>query len=262
MMNQGTPLANIVIVLDEPQDVVNIAAVVRAMMNMGLSRLRLVKPEDFDPWRIRGIAHRSDALIEAIERFDSLPEAIADAVYVVGTSARGRAARTNAVHPRSVAPALLERAAEGPVAILFGREDRGLTNEGLDLCHEVIVIPTDPAHSSLNLAQACLLVCYELLLAAAAFEVEEALGRGKKARVTPPATQAELQRMYAALEDGLARIRFFKGTREPASVLRTLRGLLGRAVPTAREARLLKAMGRQIGRYLDHVGGAGRRDND
>lgn len=247
----AAPLANFVIVLDEPKDVVNIGGVVRAMMNMGLSRLRLVRPDDFDEHRIRGIAHRSEAVVAATGRYDSLPEAVADAVYVVGTSARGRAARTNAVHPRSAAPGLLERAAAGPVAMLFGREDRGLTNEGLDLCHEVIVIPTDSAYASLNLAQACLLVCYELLLAAAAFAPADELGRGKKARAAEAAPQADLERMYAALEDGLTRIAFFKGTREPVAVLRTLRGLLGRAVPSEREAKLLQAMGREIGSYLD-----------
>ena len=232
---------------------VNIGGVVRVMTNMGLSRLRLVRPDSYDEQRVRGIAHRSDEIRGAVEHYDALPEAVADAVFVVGTSARERAASTNATRPRSVAPELLRRAADGPVAILFGREDRGLTNEGLDLCHRVLVIPTAPENPSLNLAQACLVICYELLLAAGDFDSEDALGRGKQARATPPARQADIERMYEALERGLTRLEFFKGTREPDAVLRTLRGLLGRAEPTEREAKLVQAIGFEIAACLDRL---------
>jgi TrmH family RNA methyltransferase len=246
-------LANIVIVLDEPQDVVNIAGVVRVMMNMGLTRLRLVRPDPFDERRIDGIAHRNERVRAAMETYDCLADAVADATYVVGTSARPRAVRTNASHPRTIAPTLLDRAAEGTVAILFGREDRGLRNEGLDLCHEVIVIPTDPDCSSLNLAQACLVVCYELLLASSAFAGEDGLGRGKRVRQAPPATQADIERMYTALERGLERVDFFSA-REASTVLRSLRTLLGRAEPDLRESKLLEAIGYQIERHLDRLG--------
>jgi len=247
------PLANVVIVLDEPKDLVNIAGVVRVMMNMGLSRLRLVNPDEFDAGRVGGIAHRSRRITEATEILESLQDALADATYVVGTSGRARAAQTNATHPRTIAPGIVERAGEGVVAIVFGREDRGLTNEGLDLCHEVAVIPTKSESRSLNLAQACLVMCYELLLATGSFEREESLGRGKKVRMTPPATQEDIELMYAALEDGLGRIEFYKGGREPESVLRTLRTLLGRAEPSLREAKLVQAIGFKIGYYLDRL---------
>ncbi len=241
-------LDNVVVVLDEPQDLVNIAGVVRAMKNMGLSRLRLVKPAEFDAHRITGIAHRSEDLVEATRHLDTLEEAVADAVYVLGTTARGRTAQRNYVRPREVAPELLARAEEGPVAILFGREDRGLTNEGLDLCHSVAIIPTDPEYSSLNLAQACLVLAYELFLAAGGGELP--LPEGK--RSSRPASQEELEGMYAALREGLERIEFFKA-REPRSVMRTVRTLLGRAEPELREARLVRAMGFEISNYLDRV---------
>lgn len=245
-------LANVVIVLDEPKDLVNIGGVVRVMMNTGLSRLRLVNPDEFDERRIGRIAHRSERVLEATEIHTRLTEAVADAIYVVGTSARARAAQTNVAHPRTIAPALLERAHDGPVAVLFGREDRGLTNEALDLCHEVVVIPTDSAHSSLNLAQACLVICYELLLAAGSFAQEESLGRGKRLRMTPPATQADIEQMYTVLERGLARIDFFNA-REAATVLRTLRTLLGRAEPSLREVKLVQAIGYEIESYIDRM---------
>ncbi|MDX1568601.1 MAG: RNA methyltransferase [Longimicrobiales bacterium] len=242
----NTLLDNIVVVLDHPKDLVNIAGVVRAMMNMGLSRLRLVRPDEFDTYRITGIAHRSDEVVEAAEHFDTLEDAVADAVFVLGTTARGRTAQRNYVRPREIAPELLERAAEGPVAILYGREDRGLTNRGLDLCQSVAIIPTDPDYSSLNLAQAVLVLAYEIFLASEASDQE--LPEGK--RSTRPASSEEMEHMYDALRDGLERIEFFKA-RKPAGVMRTLRTLLSRAEPDLREARLVRAVGFEIGNYLD-----------
>ena len=155
------------VVLHQPQDLVNIATAVRAMANMGLERLTVVDPAEFDPWRITGIAHRTEPIVEAVTLAATLEEALAEATYVVGTSARPRTAQRNYRRPRDLAPRILRRAQSGNVAIVFGREDRGLSNEALDLCHEVMVIPTAPEYSSLNLAQAVLLVSYELFLAGA-----------------------------------------------------------------------------------------------
>lgn len=248
-------LDNIVVVLDHPKDLVNIAGVVRAMMNMGLSRLRLVRPDEFDAYRITGIAHRSDAVVEAIQHFDTLEEAVADAAFILGSTARGRTAQRNYVRPRQVAEPLLRRASEGPVAILFGREDRGLTNRGLDLCHAVAIVPTDPDYSSLNLAQAVLVLAYEIFLASEKSDQE--LPEGK--RSTRPATSDEVEGMYEALRDGLHRIEFFKA-REPEGVMRTIRTLLARAEPDLREARLMQAVGFEIGNYLDRHLGKPRKD--
>lgn len=153
---------NFVIVLNEPQDLVNIAGTARAMMNTGLRRLRLVNPAEYDEWRITGIAHGGEVVLERTERCDSLEAALADAGHVVGTTARRRAAPHIWQHPREAARPLLRLAAEpepaGPVVIVFGREDAGLSNENLDLCDRVLTVPTDPRRPSLNLAQAVLLV--------------------------------------------------------------------------------------------------------
>jgi len=238
-------LQNIVIVLERPKDLVNIGGVVRVMLNTGISRLRLIEPDDFEPRRVRGIAHRSEHLLDKVELYETVTEALADVVWVVGTSARSRAVNTNAAHPRNIAPSLLERAVDGPLAILFGREDRGLTNEGMDRCHEVVVIPTAPGYSSLNLAQACMVVCYELMLAAGGFTGEHELGQGKKARRSPPATREEIERTFGALEKGLEEIDFFK-SRSATLTLRPLRSLIGRAAPTQREINLLEAIGARI----------------
>lgn len=241
-------LDNIVVVLDETQDLVNIAGVVRAMRNMRLHRLRLVRPVEFDAYRITGIAHRCDEIVAAARIHDTLDEALADATWVVGTTNRGRTAQRNYVRPREHAPEILERAREGTVALLFGREDRGLTNESLDRCHALAVIPADPDYSSLNLAQAFLILAYELFLASDGSSPP--LPRGRRAE--GPATHAELERMYMALQDGLDRIEFFRA-REPDGVMRTLRTLLGRAELDGQEAGVLRAVGYGMGKHLERL---------
>ncbi|MDE2763319.1 MAG: RNA methyltransferase [Gemmatimonadota bacterium] len=245
---------NITVVLHEPRDLVNIAAAVRAMANMGLERLTLVDPAEFDPWRITGIAHRTDHIVEAATLAGSLEEALADATCVVGTSARPRTAQRNYRRPRELAPRMLRRARRGRVAIVFGREDRGLSNDALDLCHEVMVIPTAPGYASLNLAQAVLLVAYELLMAGP--DAHEALPAGK--RSLGAATSAELEEMYQALEAGLDRAAFFRA-RKPESVMRILRTVFGRTALDAHEARMIRSIGYQVRNRLERAEGSGPR---
>ncbi len=244
-----SPLSRIAIVLDHPKDVVNIAGVIRVMKNFGLRTLRLVNPDDFDAYRIEGIAHRSSDLIEATTIHDTLEDAVADASFIVGTTARARTAGRTYARPRSTADQIAERVADGTVAILFGREDRGLTNEGLDLCHAVTIIPTDPEYSSLNLAQACLVLAYEVFLALEQAPPELPTGR----RATRPPTQDELEQTFQALAEGLGTIEFYKA-RKPEAVMRTLRTIITRAEPDLREAKLLAAIGFEIRHFIERGG--------
>ncbi len=239
-------LSNVVIVLDHPKDVVNIAGVIRVMMNFGLGKLRLVNPDEFNPHRIGGIAHRSEPVIEAATVHDSLSDALADVSFVLGTSARPRTAGRTYLRPREAAARVATCVPDGPVAILLGREDRGLTNEGLDLCQAVSIIPTDAEFSSLNLAQACLVLTYEIFLALDGGDPVLPQGR----RASRPPTHAELEETFAALANGLSRIEFYKA-RKPSSVMRTLRTIISRSEPDLRESRLLAAIGYEIGNYLD-----------
>ena len=244
-----TLLEKVVVVLYEPQNLVNIAGAVRAMKNMGLTRLRLVRPAEFDAWRIGGIAHRTEDIVAKAEIVETLAEALGGSVLVVGTSARRRTAHRNYVRPRDVAPQVIQRASEGgEVCLLFGREDRGLDNEALDLCHSVAIIPTNSDYSSLNLAQAVLLLSYEVFLAS--MDEDAPLPRGR--RSTRPATVEELENTYSALADGLHRIQFFK-SRMPEAILRTLRTVISRAEPDLQEAGLLRAIGFEIGHFLDRT---------
>jgi tRNA/rRNA methyltransferase/tRNA (cytidine32/uridine32-2'-O)-methyltransferase len=164
-------LKNIVVVLYQPQDIVNVGGVVRVMSNFGLRRLRLVEPAAYDPYRIEGIAHHTEKIVAGIERYATLEEALADCGFVLGTTARKRGTRREHLTPHQSAPYLLDYAtahSEAPAALLFGREDDGLPNEALDLCHALVTIPTDTANRSLNLAQAALVLAYELWITASA----------------------------------------------------------------------------------------------
>ena len=240
-----------VVVLNEPQDLVNIAGTVRAMMNMGLRRLRLVRPAEFDPYRIEGIAHGASVVLEHTEHYDSLREALADALHVVGTSARRRTAAYVWQHPREAAPELLALAATGagPIALVFGREDRGLSSAELDLCDRVLTIPADPSRPSLNLAQAVLLVAYELWLAGPGGG--HPLPRHRKA--APPASSEMLERLFQDMEAALVTIDFFK-KRNPEAIMRALRALIRRARPDVREASLLRAIAIEVRKYIQRTG--------
>jgi TrmH family RNA methyltransferase len=190
------------IVLYEPQDPVNIAGTVRAMKNMGLRSLRLVRPVAYEPERIEGVAHATRDIVSRIRHFDSLEEALADCVRVAGFSARRRAAKRERLDPREAATDLLQWSAQGPVALLFGREDRGLDNAALDRAHLVVTIPTT-SHASLNLAQAVLLAAYELHVASA--DSTRVLAPPRKD--APPATSDQLERLFNEADRALDRIR-------------------------------------------------------
>ena len=157
------------IVLVEPTDPVNIGGVIRAMANTGFLKLRLVNPVGFDPRKVIGVAHYTQHIVEATEQFDSLPAAVADRHLVIGLTGRHQRVERNALPLQDAIQRVVAAASSGQyVAIVLGREDFGLSNTALDACHMVTTIPTNPAYPSLNLAQATLLVLYQLFQRAAA----------------------------------------------------------------------------------------------
>ena len=239
---------NVVVVLHEPQDLVNIAAVVRAMKNFGLRDLRLVQPAEYDTFRIEGIAHKTSDVLKRVAQYDTLEAALADCRFVVGFTARGRTAKHNVARPREAMPEIVAMAERGRVALVFGREDKGLSNAALDRCDRAITIPTNPAHSSLNLAQAFCVAAYELFLHRA--ELPPLKAPRKQA---PPATHAAVEDAVASAEDALDAIEFFK-TRNPDIVMRTVRTLVHRTPLDAREAKLVKAMCMEVLHFLDRKG--------
>ena len=237
-------LARVAVVLHEPQDPVNIAACVRAMKNMGLADLRLVRPVQYDPHRLEGIAHNTRDLIDGIRIFEQFDAAVEDCVRTVGFTARRRAAKWRVINPKVAAVELLDAAADGPVALVFGREDSGLPNEILDRVHSAVVIPTTE-HSSMNLAQAVLIGVYELHLAAG----DATRGIAPPRKDAPPATEAQLEQYYADMQRSLEAIEFFK-TRQVEHIMRTVRSLTVRAGPDARELSLIRAMAIEVTNYM------------
>jgi tRNA/rRNA methyltransferase len=244
-------LDQIVVVLWQPQNYVNVAGTIRAMKNFGLSRLRLISPADWDPWRIEGIAHDTRDVIEATRLFDSLEDALGDCSFVAGLTARERRAKRAVDRPRALAPELLRRAAEaeasggGPVALLFGREDHGLSNEALDFCHRSVTIPTNPEHPSLNLAQAVLLLAYELWMEAAGTDQPF---RGPR-HAAAPASVSELELLFQDAERALWTVDFFK-SRQTETVMRSVRELTRRADPDSREAAFLRAIAIEVVKFV------------
>jgi TrmH family RNA methyltransferase len=231
----------------EPQNPLNIGATVRAMQNMGVGRLRLIRPVEYEPVRLEGIAHGTMDVIERIETFDDFDAAVADCVRVVGFTARRRSAKLRVIAPKEAAAELLEAAVDGPVALVFGREDNGLPNDILDRVNATVIIPTTN-HTSLNLAQAVLIGLYELHLAAA--DATRTLDPPRKE--TPPPTNEQFEQYFADAAKTLEAIEFFK-TRYPEHIMRTLRSLTFRAAPNARELSLIRAMALEVRNFIQRT---------
>ena len=241
-------LSAVRVVLYEPQDPVNIAATVRAMKNMGVSALSLVRPVPYDPYRLEGIAHGTQDLIERIQLHQTFDAAVADCVRVFAFTARRRAAKFRILEPKAAAAELLAASVDGPVAIVFGREDSGLPNDILDGVHAVVTIPTTD-HTSINLAQSALIGLYELHLARWPTSAETAAVT-KEPRRPHARHKDEFDLFFADAERSLAAIEFFK-TRNVEHIMRSLRAMIFRADPDARELSLLRAMYIEVIRYLE-----------
>jgi TrmH family RNA methyltransferase len=233
---EGSALDQTIIVLVEPQDPINIGNTIRAMKNMGLTRLRLVRPANADGAAVRISAPKADDVIAAMEIFETVEAALADCVLVVAMTARGRRHRRVALRPPEAAELLVERAAMGPVAVVFGREDSGLPNDVVDAAHRVCTIGTRPDYSSLNLGQAVLVICYEVF--ALAGKPEPLKG---PQRSHPPATVAEVDGMLGQIGSTLETIGFYKSG-HPGAIPATLRQVMLRADLDRRETSLLRGI--------------------
>lgn len=230
---------NVRIVLVRPQGAENVGAAARAMKNMGLRQLVLVEPAFRNRAAAAGMAVHARDVLDASRTVASLAEALADCRFVVGTTCREGLYRAGARPPHELAPLIAARARGGPVALVFGPEDRGLTNEDLKLCQHLITIDADPGYSSLNLAQAVLLCCYELRRATVAGPPEDDLDLA-------PAIEIEhtLERLKAAF----LRIGFLHRD-NPEHIMFAFRRIFGRAGLERRDARILMGLARQIEWY-------------
>jgi TrmH family RNA methyltransferase len=218
----------------------NIGASARAMKTMGLTDLRLVNPARYPSAEATAMASGADDMLARTPVHDSLDDALEGCRLVLGTSARRRSLRWPELTPREGAEALVEAAALGPVALLFGREQSGLSNEELDRCQSLVTIPADEAYSSLNLAAAVQVLSYELRLAALARE-DRSRPAGELPPEDRPATAEVLEGLYGHMEETLVRLEFLDPN-NPRHLMRRLRRLFARAEPTVNEVNILRGI--------------------
>jgi tRNA (cytidine32/uridine32-2'-O)-methyltransferase len=214
----------------------NIGAAARAMKTMGLEHLDLVAPARFPAAEATVMAAGADDVLERARRFPDVATAVADCGLVVGTTARSRHLPWRVLEPREAATDIVAAAATGPVAVLFGAERTGLTNDELERCQWLLTIPTGSIYGSLNVAMAVQVVAYEILLASRVASDGEILRGG-----VPLASAREMERFYAHLEQVLDEIGFHDRTGE-GHLMARLRRLFNRAVPDQNEVNILRGI--------------------
>ena len=231
-----TDPSNISIVLVEPQNPGNVGMVCRAMKNMGLTGLRLVNPCRTDHPEALKFAVAARDLLEGAVTFPTLKEALADCPFSVATTRRHGKYRQEIFTPEEIAGKIGAAKGTGRVALVFGREDSGLTTDEVALCRWQATIPTAGDFGSLNLAQAVLVFAYELFR-----DEGETIPRLERV----PARGGELEILYEHMEQTLLRIGFLN-PQNPDHIMRTLRRIFARAELDPREVSVLRGMMAQI----------------
>lgn len=226
----------------------NIGAVARAMKNMGLHDLVLVQPRYFPHPEATARASGADDLLEGARVVERLGEAVEDCVFVAGASARSRSINWPCLDAHDAAAKAIAESARGNVALVFGPEKSGLSNEDLDHCNALLSIPTNPEFSSLNLAMAVQVVTYEIRS-----QQSEAIPEFETD--VPPATSGAMEHFYAELEKLLLEVRFLD-PENPRHLMRRLRRLYVRASPDQNEINILNGILNAIER--DRQGESGK----
>ncbi|MEC4748232.1 RNA methyltransferase [Methylomicrobium sp. Wu6] len=215
----------------------NIGAVARAMKNMQMTNLRLVAPKIFPSADATSRASGADDILARAMVCDTLREAIADCQVVFGASARSRTISWPELTPRECVAEILTRHADEKIALVFGREHSGLTNEELDMCRYLLHIPCNPAFSSLNLAAAVQVICYELFVAAGSDQRKATGDRGE----CPLATAEQMESFYDHLHQTLIDIDFTQ-TDKSQSIMRRLRRIYNRIELDTKEVDILRGI--------------------
>ena len=233
-------LPHIKIVLVNTSHPGNIGATARAMKNMGLGRLALVNPVEFPSGVAVGRAASALDVLEQAEVVNTLGEAIADCALVIGSSARSRSLPWPMLTPEQSAAKLVKESQSAQVALVFGREDSGLNNEELQLCHFHVQIPASPEYSSLNLAAAVMVLCYEIRRAV--LRDEEADDKAEDEYWDQErATVEQVEYFYEHLERVLVEIDFHDPD-NPRQLMQRMRRLFGRVRIDAMEMNILRGI--------------------
>ncbi len=228
-----------VVILVQPQLGENIGAAARAMLNFGLTRMRIVRPRDEWPnHKALNTSSGAESVLERAEIFDTTEAAVADLHHVYAATARVRDMVKPVLAPREAALRMRERGAAGEASgILFGRERSGLDNDDVALSEALMIVPANPAHSSINLAQAVLLLAYEWFQAGAPETIEEVTRKGAS-----PATAEELQHLFDHLEGELDACGFLRPPEKRPRMVRNIRNIFSRADLTDQEVRTLRGI--------------------
>ena len=229
-------LENVKIVLVNTTHPGNIGASARAMKTMGLERLALVSPKRFPSAECTARAAGADDILARARVFSSLEEAVADCGLVFGTSARSRSIAWPEVTPETAAAQIINQIGAG-AAILFGRESSGLSNEELDVCHAMIRIPTNEDFSSLNIASAVQILCYEVSKQYLVREQTVTAGDNPE----DPATAQQMEHLYEHLRQTLVDIGYLD-PEKPRRLMRRIKRLFNRARPDSNEYNILRGI--------------------
>ena len=248
----GMSLENIRIVLLSPIYGGNIGAVCRAMANMGLRELAIAAPRPVNMDEARMLACHAGHILESRLEYPTLAEAVADCNSVMGTTARHGLYRQHAKLPRDWAPFALESAARGKGALVFGPEDNGLSNEDLMLCTQLVQIPTADEYSSLNVAQAVMICCYELFLAQAHYRPPQ--------EKSPEAPSRLRERMFTIWRKTLLDIGFMEEEKADHMML-GLRRVFSRGALTVDDVKILMGVARQTAWRVHARSGATGQDS-
>lgn len=229
-------LDNIRIVLAGPLYGGNVGAVCRAMRNMGLSHLVIAEPRPLNMLEARMMACHAEPLLRQRTTVDTLADAVADCGLVIGTSARRGLYRQHARPPRDWVPTILTASDTGKVALVFGREDKGLSNDELALCTHIIQIPATEEAISINLAQSVMICCHELFLATGIYEPPE-----EKTGAAPSVLR---ERMFAIWREMMLEVGFMEADKANHMMM-GLRRILGRGVHTVDDVKIMMGIARQ-----------------
>ncbi len=242
-------LSNITIILHRPRFPENIGSAARAAANMGLANIRVVEPEDYDLTKILKLAtHAVMPIVQSIEVFDNLADAVAPYQYLIATTARTGRFRHASVNPRTAVQKLAPISLNNSVAILFGPEDRGLSNDEMKFCQDAMVIPTLGFHS-LNVAQAVMIVCWELRIFLLNDNNQEYVAAPHP--TTELAASEDVEGLYNHLQETLVRIEFLD-SKNPDHWMRNIRRMLNRFPLRKVDINFFRGFCRQINWYINN----------
>jgi tRNA/rRNA methyltransferase len=236
---------NITIILKGPKYAGNVGSVARCAKNMGIDRLVVVGAKALPAEDMKLMStHAAADLVEEIRYHESLEKILGEFEFIVGTTSRLGSVRGPVISPRQMAETLLDISQHNRVALLFGPEDRGLSNEDLRHCQALVTIPTAAPFKSINLSHAVMILCYELL----------AISRESADSFTPRlATAAEAAGMYRQIQALLARIGFLN-PQNPAYWMVHIRRFFARTKLQAKDVKIIRGFCRQLDWYMDGNG--------